>query len=123
MVLTVAFGLGADARAGREGDSARRDRRTFVGALGTIRPGMTEQEVLRVLGPADDVRTETDPGGILTEDTTKVLRYGATGHLSCATLGQVYLNRAGAVQYVMGGRGTPPAARDTGSERLARSRS
>jgi hypothetical protein len=65
---------------------------------------------LRVLGPADDVRTETDPGGILTEDTTKVLGYGATGHLSCATLGQVYLNRAGAVQYVMGGRGTPPAA-------------
>jgi hypothetical protein len=65
---------------------------------------MTEAQVLRILGPPDDVRTETDPGGILSADTREVLRCGTNGHISCATLGQVYLNRARAVQYVFGGR-------------------
>ena len=109
VVLTVVIGSSVDAGAGREAGSARRDRRTFAGALATIRPGMTEREVLRVLGPSDDVRTETDPGGLRTADTSKVLRYGTTGHLSCATLGQVFMNRAGRVRYVFGGRGTPRA--------------
>ena len=109
VVLTVVLGSAVDAGAGREAGSARRDRRTFAGALATIRPGMTEREVLRVLGPSDDVRTQTDPGGLRTADTSKVLRYGTTGHLSCATLGQVYMNSAGRVRYVFGGRGTPPA--------------
>lgn len=91
------------------GRSATRDRRTFAAALATIRKGMTAAQVVRILGAPDDVRTQSDPGGILTTDTSEALRYGTNGHLSCASLGQVYLNRGRAVQYVFGGRGTPPS--------------
>jgi hypothetical protein len=119
LTLGVLLTLLMGPQSARAGASASRDRRTFTAALAAIRPGMTERQVLRVLGPPDDVRTETDPGGIPTTGTDKVLRYGANGHLSCATLGQVYLNQARIVQYVFGGRGAPPPATLIGEPELS----
>src|SRR5262245_4777163 len=106
--LFTATVASADAGAVPERGSAGRERRTFAAALAKVRPGMKEEQVLRIVGPPDDVRTETDPGGSLSDDGGKVLRYGTSGHRSCATLGQVYLDRAGVVQFVSGGRGAPP---------------
>jgi hypothetical protein len=107
-LIATAAGALAAVNGAEGGGAPLRDRRAFAAALADVRPGMPEQRVLEALGPADDVRTETDRGGFFTTHTNKVLRYGTNGHLSCATLGQVYLDRAGVVQYVFGGRGAPP---------------
>jgi hypothetical protein len=79
-----AFGAGG---AGQTAPASR-DRRAFAAAFGKARVGMKEREVVRALGPPDDVRTETDPGGIQAARTSKVLLYKE--HLACATVGQVY---------------------------------
>ena len=113
-VLTCAAG---DAR---PASPAVRNRQVFAARLGTIKRGMSEKDVVRLLGPPDDVRTETDPGGIPTTHTAKILRYGASGHLTCAMLGQVYVDHSGAVQYVFGGRGAPPSPTLVSELELAR---
>lgn len=61
----------------RDGVSAARlPRQIFAAKLSSIRVGMTRTEVLRILGPPDDIRTATDPGGIETARTSEILRYG-----------------------------------------------
>lgn len=84
------------------------DRAAFAGKLATIKPGMNRSAVERLLGPPDDVRTLRDPGGISATRTVEIWRYGTAGHLSFPTLGRVHLMADGTVQYVFGGKGTPP---------------
>ena len=77
--------------------------------MSKLKEGMSEAEVFALLGKPDDIRTHEDPGGISTTRTKEIWRYGTDGHLTFPTLGCVYLDTAGQVQYVYGGHGAPPA--------------
>ncbi len=85
---------------------AGRTRLEFARAISKLKEGVAATEVTRLLGPPDDVRTQHDPGGISTVGTKEVWRYGTSGHLTTATLGEVYINEKDRVQYVFG-RGEP----------------
>jgi hypothetical protein len=90
---------------------AERNRAEFAKALATLREGMSAKDVLAKLGNPDDLRTASD-GPISTNGTKEIWRWGTNGHLTFATLGQVYLTEDGKVQYVFGAsgeRGEPPA--------------
>ena len=84
-----------------------RNRSEFAKAMAQIDEGMAKDAVLALLSQPDDVRTEHDPGGISTVRTKEIWQYGTSGHLTTATLGQVYLDQKDRVQYVFG-KGTPP---------------
>jgi hypothetical protein len=83
-------------------------RQEFARAMVKIKEGMAKKEVLALLGKPDDIRTATDPGGISTTRTREIWRYGTDGHLTFPTLGCVYIDNEGKVQYVYGARGAPP---------------
>jgi len=104
--VASAIALSANSFAG-EG-SKPKTRAEFVKAIANVKEGMMEAEVLALLGKPDDVRTHRDPGGISTTRTKEIWRYGTDGHLTCATLGCVYIDKAGKAQYVYGGYGSPP---------------
>src|SRR5690349_10336459 len=93
-----AMALSANGCAGET--SKPKTRAEFVKAIAQIKEGMTEAEVVALLGKPDDVRTHRDPGGISTTRTKEIWRYGTDGHLTFATLGCVYLDSAGKAQYV-----------------------
>ena len=76
--------------------------------MAKIKEGMTEKEVLDILGKPDDIRTQFDPGGISRLHTKEIWCYGAKGHLGFPTLGCVYIDEGGQVQESFGGRGQPP---------------
>jgi hypothetical protein len=86
---------------------AVRSRREFAEAMSRVTEGMPAAEVVRLLGKPDDIRTEHDAGGISTSRTKEIWRYGTSGHLTTATLGQVYIDEDGRAQYIYG-RGDPP---------------
>jgi RNA polymerase sigma factor (sigma-70 family) len=86
-----------------------RNRERFAQAMARVKEGMTEKEVLALLGRPDDIRTQHDPGGISTSRTKEIWCYGTNGHLAFPTLGCVYMDRQARAQYVHGGRGMPPA--------------
>lgn len=112
--LTIA--LPASGFAG--GASKSKTRAEFVKAIAQVNEGMTEAEVLALLGKPDDIRTHRDPGGISTTRTKEIWRYGTDGHLTFATLGCVYIDKAGKAQYVYGGRGSPPDEKALGEKEL-----
>jgi hypothetical protein len=85
---------------------ADRTRLEFARAISKLKEGVAATDVTRLLGPPDDVRTQHDPGGICAVDAKEVWRYGTSGHLTTATLGEVYINEKDRVQYVFG-RGEP----------------
>lgn len=87
----------------RAAESARID---FARAMGSVETNMQADEVVRLLGRPDDIRTELDPGGISTSRTTEIWCYGTSGHLTFPTLGCVFME-AGGAQYIHGGKGTP----------------
>src|SRR3989442_5456521 len=68
---------------------------------------MADQQVLALLGPPEDIRTLNDPGGISTIGTKEIWRYGTSGHLTIATLGQIYADQDSRMQYICG-KGEPP---------------
>jgi hypothetical protein len=84
-----------------------RCRNDFAHLMNTIVEGSTKDDVASILGQPDDVRTEFDPGGIPIADTLEIWRYGTSGHLTVATLGQVYFNDQGIVTEAYG-KGEPP---------------
>ncbi|HWB60294.1 MAG TPA: hypothetical protein VG733_12440, partial [Chthoniobacteraceae bacterium] len=84
-------------------------RAVFARNMGKVTEGMPAADVEKLLGKPDDIRTDTDPGGIDWAGTTEIWRYGTDGHLTFPTLGSVFMSD-GKVQYVFGGSGTPPAA-------------
>lgn len=100
----VGTALGASAAA-----PAAMTRTDFARALARVQPGMKADQVRQLLGEPGDIRTERDPGGIAAARTVAVWRYGTAGHLTFGTLGTVHLQADGTVQYVFGGRGTPPS--------------
>jgi hypothetical protein len=86
---------------------AARDRREFAKSMTKIKEGMPEKEALQILGKPDDIRTEADKGGITTSRTREIWRYGTNGHLTFPTLGCVYIDDDGKVQYFYGGGPEP----------------
>ena len=89
------------------GNDLSADRAAFARAISAVSKGMPAEDVVELLGKPDDVRTEFDPGWIRAAQTTEIWCYGTSGHLTCPTLGCVFM-AAGAAQYVFGGSGTPP---------------
>jgi hypothetical protein len=83
-----------------------RDRRTFAEAMSKIHKGMREAEVIALVGQPDDVATDKDWRGRISH-VQRIWRYGASGHMKMATLGQVCLDEDRRVKY-LSGRGTPP---------------
>jgi hypothetical protein len=90
------------------GVSAPASRQEFARAMAKVEEGMTDKEVLALLGKPDDIRTRFDPGG-LPRRTREVWGYGTDGHLTLPTLGCVHINKEGKVQLVWGNHGQPPA--------------
>lgn len=97
-----------DARAGT-GAPRLVDRAAFARALAKVKPGMDDVQVRELVGPPDDVKTATDPGGITAARTVEIWRYGTNGHLTFPTLGSIHMMADNTVQYVFGGRGEPPS--------------
>jgi hypothetical protein len=89
-------------------DGLAQNRRQFARALAKVKEGVRANAVLKILGKPDDVRTPYDTGGISTFGTKEIWCYGTNGHLGFPTLGCVYLDTEGNVQYVFGGQGDPP---------------
>jgi hypothetical protein len=81
----------------------------FAQVMGNVTKDMKADEVAKLLGKPDDIRTQFDPGGINTSHTTEIWGYGTSGHLTFATLGSIYMT-GGRVQYITGGTGEPPDA-------------
>ena len=78
-------------------------RRDFAKAMSKVEIGMTEKEIISLLGKPDDIQTRYDAGGISSARTKEIWRYGTNGHLTFPTLGSVYIDNAGQAQYVHGG--------------------
>jgi hypothetical protein len=60
----------------RQEQANQRSRRDFAKAMSKIEVGMTENEILALLGKPDDVQTQYDAGGIVTPRTKEIWRYG-----------------------------------------------
>ena len=85
-----------------------RTRAEFTAAMAKLREGMSTNEVIEILGKPDDIRSQSDPGGISRVNTKEIWCYGANSHLSLPTLGCVYIDQNGQTQESFGGRGQPP---------------
>jgi hypothetical protein len=83
-------------------------RAQFALAMAGIRPGMLEGQVQVLLGPPHDIRMKSDLREGYPTRVAKIWCYGTSGHLTFPTLGQVYIDRAGKVDYVAGNQGSPP---------------
>ncbi len=87
---------------------AARSRRDFAAAMSRLKEGMSEQEVIAILGKPDDVRTQFDLGGNNPTGAMAIWGYGCDGHLTFPTLGCVYIGTDRRVQFIFGGNGNPP---------------
>jgi len=85
-------------------------RREFARAMSEVTVGMSEKEVLAILGKPDDIQTHSDPGSINTRYFREVWRYGTDGHLTFPTLGYVFIDNRGKATDIRGGAGEPPDA-------------
>jgi hypothetical protein len=83
------------------------DRATFCRHLASIKPGMTEEQVIGLLGQPDDVVTGRAFGRMYYFHKAMRWCYGTNGHMSLPTLGSVYIGNGKAV-YTLGGEGDPP---------------
>jgi hypothetical protein len=84
-----------------------RGRREFVQALNHVKAGMTEAEVLALLGKPDDIQSLTDRTRGSVPGNFEAWRFGSSGASSPATLGRVYFDHQHRVSGFTG-RGTPP---------------
>ena len=82
-----------------------RDRRAFAREMGKIKEGMPQAEVIKILGPPDDVLTRKDVQGL--NDALEIWRYGASGHMKPATLAQISIDGEHRAQSIYG-LGAPP---------------
>ena len=80
-------------------------RADFAAKMAKVKPGMTADEVKKLLGAPDDIQSEVD--GISATRTVEIWRYGTAGHMRTATLGSVHIQADGKVQYEFGAMGTP----------------
>jgi hypothetical protein len=84
-------------------------RGDFAKGFAIVKKGMSEEQVLSVLGKPDDVRTQFDSIGLSAHSSKGVWCYGTQGHLSYPTLGCVFFNKDGLAEFIYGGAGEPPA--------------
>jgi hypothetical protein len=88
-----------------------RDRHEFAKLLSSIKRGMTDADVIRILGKPDDVR-RPDEMQLWVGNSNEVWCFGADEHhLSFPTLGGIYFDSARGRKIVteaVGGKGTPP---------------
>jgi hypothetical protein len=94
------FSLLAIAASSSHAKEPTRNRRAFAEAMNRVKEGMSEAEVLALLGKPDDVSTENHP--------FKFLRYGSSGHMKAATLGYVCIDQEHDRVQCVSGQGTPP---------------
>jgi hypothetical protein len=73
-----------------------------------IREGTLASRALTLLGQPDERRTNGKQNFDYPPRIKEVWCYGTCGHLTFPTLGQVYIDHAGKVDYVAGSRGSPP---------------
>ena len=97
-----------------------RDRRDFARAMAQVQPGMEADEVLRILGKPEDIRTREDLGDRLYSSTPEVWCWGTSGHMTSATLGSIFIEGRRKVYAVSGGRGEPPDPSVIGEDELRR---
>jgi hypothetical protein len=90
--------------------SAFRDRHAFAASISTIVKGMTKAEVRVALGKPDDIRPADTHDLRFYPHCEEAWCYGTFGHLGFPTLGSVYFNDSHTVEFVCGGKGTPPPA-------------
>src|ERR1700722_15216764 len=83
-----------------------RNRRAFAEAMSQVQEGMSQAEVIALVGKPDDVTTQKD-WEVVFADVREIWRYGAAGPMQVATLGQIEINGAGRVAQVFG-QGAPP---------------
>jgi hypothetical protein len=102
-----AVSLGADAAPGPVRSQSQQDRSQFAKKLSRVQSGDSKEKVTRLLGKPQDVRRAPDP---VPYPTDEIWCYGADGHGSLATLGEVCF-REGTVIWVAGGHGNPPSHR------------
>jgi hypothetical protein len=88
-------------------DRLGRDRDEFAKLVSLIKEGMTDGEVMRILGKPDDIRA----GDEVNYNASEEWCYGTEGHMSFPTLGTVCFERLSgrkSVLFVFGGKSTPP---------------
>jgi hypothetical protein len=83
-----------------------RNRHAFSEAMNKVQQGMSQAEVIALVGKPDDVSTQKD-WDFSPADVREIWRYGAAGHMKVATLGQIDIDHAGRVAEVFG-QGSPP---------------
>jgi hypothetical protein len=83
-VVLICIWLGLPAAA----DSLLRERAQFTKQIHKITAGMTEDQVVALIGKPDDIVTSQDTNAFYTGDTEWC--YGTDGHMSLPTLGRVY---------------------------------
>ena len=98
--------------AASEDPTVPKTRQEFARAMSKIRIGMSKAHVLWILGEPDDVLTRRDrertPNTV--EGFYEVWGYGTNGHLTFPTLGQVYFDEEGALEFAFGHGEPPPAS-------------
>ncbi|HEX4072873.1 MAG TPA: hypothetical protein VHX68_16960, partial [Planctomycetaceae bacterium] len=82
-----------------------RNRHAFSEAMNKVQQGMSQAEVIALVGKPDDVSTQKD-WDFSPADVREIWRYGAAGHMKVATLGQIDIDHAGRVSEVFG-QGSP----------------
>lgn len=84
----------------------------------SVKEGMSQAEVEKILGRPGAIRTKLDPEGISTTRTLEIWKYGCQDSGSFATLGQIYFDEKRSVQYIYGHRGAPISNKVMGEAKL-----
>jgi len=84
--------------------TANLTRREFLAAMSQVKVGMSEKDVLAILGEPDDIETEKDPSFISYFSAVKIWAYGTNGHRTFPTLGCVLIDKEGKVRCLHGGK-------------------
>ena len=95
-----------------------RNRRMFARAMNKVLRGMSQAEVIALVGKRDDVSTQKDRD-FSPADMREIWRYGAAGHMQVAALGQICIKHSGRVEEVFG-HGSPPPDGMLTEEELSR---
>lgn len=104
VMISCMISTGAAPRAGKF-----QTRREFVLAISSLKEGVSEQEVVNLLGRPDqvDVVQQAPPRSYGADSVREIWRYGTSGDSKLATLGRVYIDFDGRVDRVIG-KGSPP---------------
>jgi hypothetical protein len=97
-----------------------RSRHEFANAFAQIKEGMSAEQVEAILGEPEDIRTQTDPGGISYTQTREIWGYGTDSHLGFATLGTITIDVNNHVQYLSGTSGADDLVAQLGEPKLRR---